>query len=54
MPKLCPRIRGAWDRVMNALGIRKTTSIFRFIRDCPILSVFALAIAVAAVVIVIA
>ena len=53
MPKVCPRIRGAWERVMNVLGISKTTSIFRFIRDCPILSVFALAIAVAAVVIVI-
>ena len=53
MPKLCPRIRGAWDRVMNALGIQKTTSTLRFIRDCPILSVFALAIAVAAAVIVI-
>jgi hypothetical protein len=53
MPQICPRIRGAWDRALNALGIQKTTSVFRFIRDCPILSVFALAIAVATVVIVI-
>ena len=38
---------------MNARGIQKTISIVRFVRNCPILWVFPLAIVVAAVVIMI-
>lgn len=53
MPKICPRIRGAWDRALSTIGIQKTASVFRFVRDCPIISLFALAIVVAAFVIVI-
>jgi len=53
VPKICPRIRGLWDAALQAIGIQKTTSIFRFVRDCPIISVFALAISVAVVVIII-